>query len=371
MVKQGKKHGPDGPPNPRAVIDVDASGPIPAELTARIRSVHPYIIAVHLVADRGSGSNAILRGEYGREWGPKAGAPPDLSPDEIAWMVVGWVTKHAERTTGPGSRYRVRIECIQEKEKLDTKFTRWASLRVQGTEKGELEVLDDMEAQTSEEGKGFSGFMDYLRTASELQIQQMRAVGEMTAHFVDVGGLVKTVLEGLAALESSHIESELTALALAGQHERAKAAQDHRTQRMHRLMTWWEGFSGPSGEELAKFFREMMERAKAEMDKAGTTDPTAPLGKRLEDFASGLEEGQSAAFDAIWTEDERKLLDAAKRAEDDATFLEIYRKFAQSIGARLKTEDAQTKLQDSIIGAVGIQNARKIEALFKACERRL
>ena len=81
-------------------------------------------------------------------------------------------------------------------------------------------------------------------------------------------------------------------------------------------------------------------------------------------WIAALSPAQRDRFMAIWEEDERKMLEAANNAEDDATFVALFQKLCEMIAQR-----DTSNLQEQIVSAVGLQNAIALSKILEQARR--
>lgn len=346
---ENKKNEPsdDGPKTEnrgRKPIDIEPTSRAPASLLERVTAFHAYLYWVGLCT--GGDRTQLIAG---REW-RFAHSPPDHSAAEIADRVVEWAFEERPK---PGTRFKMWMRGRTDADDPKTERSRWASLRIVIDAQGELQVVDDPEAEDASQSRNaFRETMATIEMASRVIVDQMERVGKVTQHFVGVSESVAKLMAAHADTMKADHEAEFRMSQLLADVWANEQTMQYRHARLERMAKFFE----PSSERIADFVNRVMSDM---YQQTKERDPTMSKSAALESFVSNLSQSDQAAMSEVFTDDEHSLIAAMRQAPSNEEFDAIAERLGESLNPRAADVEAK------IISVLGIERALKLRNLLR------
>lgn len=328
-------------------IDVDEVLPeeIPAELLERIADNHASLHIVALQVRRGGVWKQLRSGTRVFQE-----SPPSMSIHDIACFVVRAARVDAEEVGTDAMRYRVRLRCRENGQE----YSRYAAVRGTVDEAGALQIVDD---ENSEEGSpAMRMLVEQSNRNAAIAFQSLQAVMGCVKGFADIAATMNSVLEAAGTQWSHQVNSRVALLEVELRMQQDKHQHDEKMRKIDGGLELIKGPIGKIADEVTttvldglRSKRAAQRREKAQARAAGNgavaKEPTrSEHAEQLDGVFDDLDADKLAAVKAIFTADEWKLIEVARRSTSDAHFDATFGKFVSKFKERGSDGDAGTNV---------------------------
>ncbi len=354
------------------ILDVDEVLPeeIPAELLDRVTEHYAHLREIRLQVKRGSWK-LLKRGKRVFQK-----VPPPMSVHDICLHMVQVAMQDAHEH-GDECRYRAQLHCEQN----GARYHRYAKVRGLIDTYGALQIIDDHE--DSEDTSALAVMARSKEASDAMLLQSQGMLLKVGAGFERMGTAYTNMLTAAGELFAKAAGAQAEMLRVQMEMESNSQHHKERMAKFDRGFSILEGPASRIGDVIVDHVISKMENnAKGKGKGKGQQRPpkngarAAPgatahnrcdLAQTLHDVFGGLNEEQRKKCREVLTEDEWKLLEAARRSPTDAEFDGAFGRFRDVLGER--GSDGVDDWIAQMVDAMGGEAMGKIGLLIKRIER--
>ena len=354
---------------PKPVVDTDAIYPeeIPAELLERVQANHPNLHEVGMQVMRSSKWAAMKIGH--RTWSTQ---PPEHSVHDICVYLVNCAKRDVE-VNGEGQRYRARMVCRQGQ---GSPYTRYAFVRGEMDSDGALRIIDD-DANGSGANDPLRVLLEAKQRSDEISFRALEAMEKTVTGYAAIATAFTAMMTSAGEAYAKSVGGQADLLKVQIELEQN---QHHHTEKMAKFDKGFGLLEGPVtkvGDEIVEtILHTMKQKRQGATPKNGRPRPggnvrqTCGFAVTLDEVFQSLDADALGKLEALMSPDEWKLIQAARKATDEAIFDNLFGRFYAELRKRDTPEDDKgtDKWIASVHAIVGDEGIQALGTLIQRVE---